>query len=455
MAGSVTYILKEPLINYKSNPKKYPKDKRSEYIKENARRSKIKTPIFLIFRHGQDRIKLSTGERINPKLWNSSDCRAKEIKPFKTEMENLNTWLSTTETRVMNTARDHITKNGRFILDQLTEELRPILKPGTIKTIQKHNFLSAIQEYIDTTVKKPRTKLSYGTTLNVLQNYQDFKGKVITLEDINMDFYEDFIKYLQNLQREVNKKTVTGYSKNTIGGHIKEIKVFMNYANDKGYTTNQGHKHRKFQTIEETPETIYLNDNDLLTLYNRDLSENKKLDRVRDLFLIGCYTGLRFSDLSQLTPDKFIKGGTQLKVKTVKTGETVIIPLHWTIKEILKKYNGETPRPISNQKMNEYLKELCNIKHFQETVILNKTEGGLSFEQKKEKWELVTVHTARRSFATNMFLAEVPTISIMKITGHRTEKSFMKYIKISQQENADKLQLHPYFRKPRLKVVNK
>ena len=117
MAGSVTYVLKEPLINYKSNPQKYPKEKRSEYIKENARRSKIKTPIFLIFRHGQDRIKLSTGERINPKLWNSSDCRAKEIKPFKTEMENLNTWLSTTETRVMNTARDHITKNDRFILD--------------------------------------------------------------------------------------------------------------------------------------------------------------------------------------------------------------------------------------------------------------------------------------------------------------------------------------------------
>jgi integrase len=296
-----------------------------------------------------------------------------------------------------------------------------------------------IQEYIDTTVNKPRTKLSYGTTLNVLKNYEGFKGKVISLEDINMDFYEDFIKYLQTVKREIKKKIVTVYAKNTIGGHIKEIKVFMNYANDKEYTTNQGHKHRKFQTMEETPETIYLNDNDLLTLYELDLSKNNKLDRVRDLFIIGCYTGLRFSDLSQLTPDKFIKDGEQLKIKTIKTGEMVIIPLHWTIKEILKKYNGETPRQISNQKMNEYLKELCNIEHFRETVILNKTGGGLSYEQKKQKWELVTVHTARRSFATNMFLAEVPTISIMKITGHRTEKSFMKYIKVTQEQNADKL----------------
>jgi integrase len=455
MAGTVTFILKQPLINFKDNPKKYPKEKRSEFLKENARRSKIETPIFLVYRYKQDRIKLSTGDKINPKFWNDITCRAKEVKPDKTELQNLNTHLNTVAKKVLDSARDHIDINGRLILDQFTEEMRPILKPEAIKTIRKHTFLSVIQEYIDTTVNKPRTKLSYGTTLNVLKNYEGFKGKVISLEDINMDFYEDFIKYLQTVKREIKKKIVTGYAKNTIGGHIKEIKVFMNYANDKEYTTNQGHKHRKFQTMEETPETIYLNDNDLLTLYELDLSKNNKLDRVRDLFIIGCYTGLRFSDLSQLTPDKFIKDGEQLKIKTIKTGEMVIIPLHWTIKEILKKYNGETPRQISNQKMNEYLKELCNIEHFRETVILNKTGGGLSYEQKKQKWELVTVHTARRSFATNMFLAEVPTISIMKITGHRTEKSFMKYIKVTQEQNADKLQLHPYFRKPRLKVVNK
>ena len=454
MAGSVTFILKEPLIDYKGNPKKYLKEKRSEFLRENTRRSKIKTPIFLVYRYKQDRIKLSTGEKITPKLWNSTDCRAKEIKPLKTELQNLNTRLSTIETRVMNTARDHITKNGRVILDQLTEELRPILKPGAIKTIQKHTFLSAVQEYIAKTNKKPLTMVSYNNTLNVLTDYQNTLKKAISLDDINMDFYEDFIKYLQTVKREIKETILTGYTPNTIGRHIKQIKVFMNYANDKGYTTNQGHKHRNFHKPEETADTIYLNDNDLLTLYELDLSENKKLDRVRDLFLIGCYTGLRFSDLSQLTPDKFIKGGTQLKVKTIKTGETVIIPLHWTIKEILKKYDGETPRPISNQKMNEYLKKLCNIKHFQEMVILNKTEGGLSFEQKKQKWELVTVHTARRSFATNMFLAEVPTISVMKITGHRTERAFMKYIKISQEQNADKLSKHPYFTKSPLKVVN-
>ncbi len=288
--------------------------------------------------------------------------------------------------------------------------------------------------------------VSYISTLNVLTDDHNALNIELSFEDINMDFYESFMNYLLTIKK---------FAPNTIGGHIKEIKVFMNYGLDRGYTENRGHLHRKFSKPEETAETIYLNDNDLSILYELDLSKTAYLDRVRDLFLIGCYTGLRFSDLSQLSQDKFIKGGTQLRVKTIKTGETVVIPLHWTVKEIVKKYNGGTPRPISNQKMNVYLKKLCNIEHFREKVVLNKTKGGLSFEQKKEKWELVTVHTARRSFATNMYLAEVPAISIMKITGHRTEKAFMKYIKITQEQNADKLSVHPYFLKPLKKVVNK
>jgi hypothetical protein len=195
MAGSVTFILKEPIIDYKGNPKKYPKEKRSEIIKENTRRSKLETPIFLIYRYKQDRIKLSTGEKIKPKYWNSKDRQAKEIKPLKTELENLNARLSNIKTGVMNTARDHINKNGRVILDELTEEFRPILKPGAIKTAKKHTFLTAIQEYIDTTNKKPATIGSYKTTKKELKEYQNTIKKELYLEDIDLDFYEGFMNW--------------------------------------------------------------------------------------------------------------------------------------------------------------------------------------------------------------------------------------------------------------------
>ncbi|MEI8270391.1 MAG: site-specific integrase [bacterium] len=424
MAGSVSFILKD-------------------------RESKHETLIFLVYWYKQLRIKMSTGEKIKPKFWNHTEHHARETIQFN-EGKNINTRLKTDRDNVMNAARDHLNKYGTIKIEILRDEFRSILRPKPSEepdAFPKMTFLKSIEDYIRNTEKKPRTKLSYGTTLNILKKYEVRKQSKLTFDDINMDFYEDFIRFLQNYKRKTKLTTIKGYTKNTIGDHIKKIKVFMNYANDKGYTSNKEHTSRKFQTIEETAETIYLTDNELSTLYNLDLSKNKKLDRVRDLFIIGCYTGLRFSDLSQIRPENFIKNGTQLKIKTVKTGETVVIPIHWAIKEILNKYNGQIPRSVSNQKMNEYLKDLGGKAELNDKIILNKTQGGERISQTKNKCQLITVHTARRSFATNMFLAGVPTISIMKITGHITERAFMKYIKISQEQNADKLSEHPYFTK--------
>jgi integrase len=444
MAGSVTFILKDPGTK---------KDRKDKGVKKA-------TPVYLVFWYGQDRIKLSTGEKILPKYWNPETHRARETAKYPAH-ENLNNRLKYIEEGVLQTARDHLSKNAGIILNKLAEEFKTILKPVPVNDPGKVTFFSAIQEYIRTANKRPRTLISYGSTLHILQDYQKTLKRDLIFEDINQDFYEEFVKYLTyTVQYDRKPKTgggetvKTGYSLNTIGKCIKNLKVFMNYALDKGYTTNRGHLHKKFRKPEETADTIYLNDQELLTLYEKDLSDNPRLDRVRDLFIIGCYTGLRFSDLSQLTPGKFIKGGTRLKLKTVKTGETVEIPLHWTIKEILKKYNGNTPRAISNQKMNEYLKDLGKLAKIDERITLTKTEAGLNFDKSFEKWELISVHTARRSFSTNMYLAEVPTISIMKITGHRTERAFLKYIKITQEQNADKLSRHPYFSKSPLKLVN-
>ncbi|HPI86153.1 MAG TPA: site-specific integrase, partial [Bacteroidales bacterium] len=165
------------------------------------------------------------------------------------------------------------------------------------------------------------------------------------------------------------------------------------------------------------------------------------------------YTGLRFSDLSQITPDKITNNGTRLKIKTLKTGETVVIPLHPAIKAILKKYDNQLPRVISNQKFNDYLKDLGEQAELKENVNIAITKRGLQVDTTYNKFDLITVHTARRSFATNMYLAGVPSISIMKITGHRTEKAFMKYIKISQDQNADLIAKHPYFKKAPLKIA--
>ena len=113
--------------------------------------------------------------------------------------------------------------------------------------------------------------------------------------------------------------------------------------------------------------------------------------------------------------------------------------------EIINKYHGSLPAVISNQKMNDYLKEIGEKAKIKDTVKTAITKGGKTENSINEKFELITTHTARRSFATNAYLMDVPSISIMKITGHKTESSFMKYIRISQEDNANKLISHPFF----------
>jgi integrase len=147
------------------------------------------------------------------------------------------------------------------------------------------------------------------------------------------------------------------------------------------------------------------------------------------LFIIACDTGLRFSDLIELRNENIINNGSVIRIRTQKTGEVVIIPLKGKVKEILKKYEGIPPQAISNQKMNEYLKELGEMAELIEDVVISLTKGGTRQTETFKKFELITTHTARRSFATNAYLQNVPTISIMKITGHTTAKSFLKYIK--------------------------
>ena len=143
---------------------------------------------------------------------------------------------------------------------------------------------------------------------------------------------------------------------------------------------------------------------------------------------------MRFSDYSNIKPQNLTPAG-DLQIRVAKTDEIITIPILPIVKEILFKYGGKLPPPISNQKTNEYLKEIARkIPCFQTNVDKSITKAGRRITLTKEKWELISTHTARRSFATNYYLREFPTLTIMAITGHRTEKSFRKYIKIGQHE---------------------
>jgi len=168
------------------------------------------------------------------------------------------------------------------------------------------------------------------------------------------------------------------------------------------------------------------------------------LRNCRDIFLIGAYTAMRYSDYA------FLKGlkhtDSYISRKSEKTNTKTVIPMHPVIKDILRERNNIIPRATSNQKLNKQLKMLSQLAGLNDIVETTITKGGIKKRETFKKWELVTTHTARRSGATNMFLAGIDTISIMKFSGHGTVKSFMKYIKASPQETAERLKDHPYFK---------
>lgn len=175
------------------------------------------------------------------------------------------------------------------------------------------------------------------------------------------------------------------------------------------------------------------------------------LENTRDCFLIGCYTGLRYSDYSNVSSANIQKVDNMdvIVIVTQKTNQKVYIPIHPFIRAVLEKNGGQFPKASSNQKTNEGVKKICKLAEIDQKIILTEYKGGRNkrTDQEVEKWELVSSHTARRTFATNMYLSgDVPTRSIMAITGHKTEKSFMLYIVLDSQEHSSIVSLSKFFK---------
>lgn len=283
-------------------------------------------------------------------------------------------------------------------------------------------------------VRKASTLRQISSTLTKLENFEKTKRMKLTFDKIDLTTYNNLVAYCTS---ELNLST------NSIGNVIKNLKMFMHSAFEEGLHQNLIYRSRYFKKPSEESEAIYLNEAELQRM-KMTILPNRHLDNVRDLFLLACYTGVRSQDYDKLNNDSLINNGTMLKVRTEKTDEEVIIPLHPVAKSILEKYNG-TPRLISNQKFNQYIKDVCRIVGLTETVTLTRTCGGKKIRISKPKCDFVSSHTARRSFATNAYKAGVPTLAIMAITGHRTEKVFLKYVKVTKEEHAKIVGKHGFF----------
>ncbi len=202
-------------------------------------------------------------------------------------------------------------------------------------------------------------------------------------------------------------------------------------------TTIQDFKMKGFKVLKEDVDSIYLTQQEITALENISLPANSFTEKVRDLFVIGCHTGLRISDLKRLSKDhlKHTNGERYIEIEMQKTEKPVTIPFSEKLESLLLKYqtpSGSFFRGIYDQRVNDAIKEVAaESEVFKKEVVINTSEKGLRVSKLVPKYQLITNHTARRSFATNKVLEGYPYSAIMLITGHKTEKAFLRYVKIS------------------------
>jgi integrase len=390
------------------------------------------TLIYFIVRHGNKRLKYSTGEKVIPEHWDAKNYKARGRTG---DAKDINNQLP----RYKEVYRKYLAyldgAGEPFDLNHLKDLLEERFKAAPAQRVPY--LVDFAENYKATANKKHTTLKAYGAAISKLKAYERAKKTKLRFEDIDLEFYYSYRDFLIN----------QGLALNSIGGAIKNLKVFMEVSFDSDLHKNQTFKNKRFKVEQEDTTQIYLTESELDALLSLDLSNNTRLEVVRDYFILGCRTGLRFSDLQSMVKENIIEteSGPMFKIRTRKTGETVFIPMHAQSLAILDKYNFTLPRLISNQKFNSYIKEVAKVAGIDTDTTTHRTEGGQSVEKVSPKFELVSVHTARRTFATLAYKAGLPASSIMKITGHKTERTFQKYIKLTNQEHAELLAKTAFF----------
>ena len=392
--------------------------------------------IYITSRFGRnEKLMYATPLKIEPLFWDGKKERVKNSK-YCTNKDEVNAAITTIDSKVNSFIAESIAKGESITKESLRSFLDTCFGKKVAAAHDFHSFFAEFIRLCDTRVSPRRvgqtidykTKREYARTYYYIQEYEKKRKIRLEFRSITQTFFNDFVAFLQEL----------GLSTNTIWHKTVSLKAVMKAANEQELTDNT--KYQLFKNVSEESQAIALSENELDILARFDFSSSARLERTRDLFLVGCWTGLRFSDFTRIREEN-IKDD-MITIQQQKTNEFVTIPLHPVFLRIWEKYNGNLPGNISNQKFNDNLKDVCREAGLTEHVIKSITKGGKKQTTIYEKWQLVSSHTARRSFATNLYKSGFPSISIMQITGHKTESSFLKYIKVTKEEHAKMLMMH-------------
>jgi integrase len=356
-----------------------------------------------------------------------------DLLPTAKEISNINSDLLQLKMDASNIERNfqlnRITYSSQMVIDKLKEKYNSTTK----KEARSNEVFDFMDRYINdhSTTREAGSLAVYKSVKNHLQNYCKTTGKKVTFENIDYNFFQSFQNYLLQDKTDSNGKFIQGLNNTTVAKQLSTIKTFLNYARTQGIEVST--KYKDFKIKKDSLEVIALTNSEFETLFNLDLSNNKRLAQTRDVFCFACATGLRYSDLNMLKREHIKNDEIRLTVK--KTKELLTIPLNSYSQSILARYSEmHKPLPvISNQNLNYAIKELCKLAGIDEPIEIVRFRGIKREANVYPKYELIGVHTGRKTFATLSLEKGMSAEEVMAITGHKDYESFKRYVKVTEQ----------------------
>lgn len=366
---------------------------------------------------------LNTGQKVDPIYWDKQRELANgKGKNRYTGATELNDFLDSYREEIKRTIRLHVTDNPDGGFDNI--KLRLLERFGKSQKLTL-SFFEALDLFTETRSKdlSPNSLRKFTTIKGHLKAFEKKEHLPLTFSKIDLLFYDKFLRFLLEEKEMVN---------NSAYKIIGLLKIFLNWAYDRGISTNQTFK--KFKVKEDKVDIIALNEEELKKLTELDLSSNTRLSRARDLFLFGCYTGGRFSDLAKIEWTDIRDNTWFLWVQ--KNKNFLKVPLIDLSLAILEKYKEEEhPIPrLSNQKLNVYIKEICELAKINDLTTIVHYSGSNRIEKTRPKFELVTTHSARRTFITQSIIRGMKAEIVMAISGHKNYRTFQKYLDITNKD---------------------
>lgn len=410
-----------------------------ESRKKDGKQIVENVPIRMRVIYGGKRVDFNTGYRIDVSKWDNDKQRVKNgcTNKLKQSASEINTDLLKYYTDIQSIFKEFEVIDVAPTADQLRESFNKRNRKDIPIEVELETPAILLMDIFDEFVKECGTQNNW--TDSTYEKFAAVKAHLnsfdanLTFELLNESKLTEYVNYFRDTKNLRNS---------TIGKQMGFLKWFLRWSKKKGYNSNNAFETFKPKLKTTQKKVIFLTWAELTRLREYQIPETKKyLDRVRDVFLFQCFTGLRYSDVFNLRRSDVKE--SHIEVTTVKTADSLIIELNSHSKAILDKYkdvhfeHDKVLPVITNQKMNDYLKELAEVAEINEPVRETYYKGNQRIDETTPKYALLGTHAGRRTFICNALSLGIPAQVVMKWTGHSDYKAMKPYIDIADDIKAN------------------